>query len=176
MAKGSSARSVSEKAFAPAEVGEEPRDNAPTEVMADVARILDLDPEQRAASRVYVSGASLEYQRARKVIDAIGVDRVTLDWPAVLVAQEVPDNGLSIQQCRAFALAEFDAVDRCDILVALLPHPGNESTGLWAELGYAVKAGKVIYTVGVRKGIFWSLRDRHFSDDDKLIKWIRGGQ
>jgi hypothetical protein len=160
----------------------EPRDNAPMPLapahgglQPDMAKILDLDPEQRQAAKVYVMGASVEYQRAREVIDAIGADRVTHDWPRALVEQEIPDHGLSRTQCASAALLCLkQGVDRCDVAVALIPQYGNVSTGLWTELGYAIKAGKVLYTVGSRQGIFWSLRDRSFSTDAQLIAFLQG--
>ena len=125
-------------------------------------------------------------ERAEGIIRALGAGRVTLDWPAVIRrarASGIPtDDRLSPGDCAREARSCLRGVDDATHVWFLLPPRGIETSGLWTEMGYALKAAdpkgdgarlKTLIASGPRRGIFWALAHEHFTTDAEALARIR---
>jgi hypothetical protein len=137
-------------------------------------------------TRIYVAGASKEMDRAKAAmrdLEASGFV-ITLDWTQQIEAVGKPDSELTGAELIPHAVADLAAVAGASIF--LLLHPENESTGAWTELGYALRCRNEraasrgrgdqleILISGGRRGIFWSLADKHFPNDAAAVWYLRG--
>ena len=141
----------------------------------------ELTPKYEPA-RVYVAGASSEIARAEACIRALGAGRVSFDWPAAMRAAPRGEADMTPDECADAARACLRGVDEASIVWVLLPTRGHVTSGMWAEMGYALKAAdpkgtgeqrKRIIASGPRHGIFWALAHEHFSLDAEALERIR---
>ena len=140
----------------------------------------------RQPTRVYVAGASAQLQRARRAMGWVReAPELTLahDWTAQVQADREAGKQdadlLQVQQC-ARAFEDFAAIRESDIFWALVPQPDVRTTGLWVELGWALRArdgNQPIRAVcsgdSCRKRLFVAASDAMFSTDSSAFSHIR---
>lgn len=127
--------------------------------------------------RVYVCGSSKEIERAESVIAtlrALGAE-VTHDWPARMRAL-----GPEADLTRSVLLAELrtDLAGVRSAHALLFLEPTTQSTGAWAELGYAAGLGTVeIVCCGPKAPSPWVhafMPVRSFALDVMAIDYLAG--
>jgi hypothetical protein len=92
-------------------------------------------------TRIYVAGPSRELERCERVIAAVR-DRghmITHDWAAVMRAVGTPDSDLEDEMLRPYLADDLGGVHHAQSLLVLLPTRGHTSSGLFVELGYALR-------------------------------------
>lgn len=93
--------------------------------------------------QVYVAGASVAPERARRFMDLVDAHKYTTviqDWTAPIAEHRdrgVPDHQLDPTMRGHWSGQDLDAVAGCEIFV-MLPEPRLPSKGAWVELGYAL--------------------------------------
>lgn len=121
--------------------------------------------------RVYVAGSSRNWQRARRVIDAIqrlGID-VTLDWPAQIEidrAHGKSDEDLSPAEAAEIRAACLDGVRRATLVLWL----AEGSEGASHETGYAIGRRIPVIVAGANPHPIFGMPS---GDDEGVTAWLR---
>lgn len=98
-------------------------------------------------SMIYLSAASGELDRAIAAMEYLRIGDewgIAYDWTDAIRRER---GGETVDLAKVAARC-LHGVDVADALVALLPHRGVASRGLWVELGYAVARAMPIVLVG----------------------------
>jgi len=127
--------------------------------------------------RVFVAGSSKELERAERFIarvNAIHGLEVAYDWPAIIRAHDGQANGLTHEESYGLSLREIESIESAQALVLLLPAPGNESIGMWVELGLCRNSCGFIAFSGdnPERTIFYGMAEKLTKNDDEALEWL----
>lgn len=100
-------------------------------------------------------------------------DGLTLahDWAATIKQYGRNPKDVSIEQRRAWAVGDLEAVRKAEVFWLLLPR--TASVGAWVELGAAYGSDRRIIVSGDDPGsVFVGLADGHFERDLQALEWL----
>lgn len=99
--------------------------------------------------RIYVAGASAEWERCRRMMIALRAQGhvITHDWTHEV--EKHMATPASDRELADYAWLDKRGVELADELVLLIPD-GAHTTGAWAELGMALEAGVKVSASGPR--------------------------
>lgn len=131
---------------------------------------------------VYVAAASLEIDRARKVVAALEAAARTLPiavvstWIDAIEAAGTANEGLSPAARREAARTCLEEVREADVFVLLVPH-NPSGIGCGVELGYMLarrdewplRSPRIIAAGRTERTIFAALADEEYATDEDAI-------
>ena len=101
--------------------------------------------------KIYVAGASAEMDRCAAVmkwVDEHDGMKLTHNWVESIRAAPVPDREMPLNARRHHARMDLEAIDHADLVWLLMTEQPGKSEGCWVELGWALKAGKMVIVSG----------------------------
>ncbi len=132
-------------------------------------------------TNVYVAGASADWERAKTRMDWVRAHpglTLAYDWVSDVVKYRVEggksDAELTDEERFFLAGSDMEAVARCDIFWLLIPNDSVVTGGAWADLGFALDAGRSVVVSGARHREFslCILADHACSTDTDAQGWI----
>jgi nucleoside 2-deoxyribosyltransferase len=96
--------------------------------------------------KYYIAGKFDDHERVHELIEWVDrIGEVTHDWTLL---EPVSDKEVPIlDEYRRTALLDFQGIDDCDIVVALMDRE-YIFRGTWVEVGYALAQGKEVVIIG----------------------------
>ena len=130
--------------------------------------------------RIYIAGASAEWDRAQSRMDWARENGFTIayDWVADVIKYRVEggqsDADLTKEDRRRLATNDMAAVIGCDAFWLLVPNEGALTVGAWVELGVALGAYRPVIVSGACIGdhLFCSLADHQYDVDTDAMQWL----
>jgi len=129
--------------------------------------------------RIYIAGAAVEWQQARRMMRAVSElgYHLTLDWTLSIEEHEaagVTDRQLTALDARRLADEDVNAVQASDVVWLLVP-PDGKGRGAWVELGIALASPRcqIIASGDVESSIFLQLVDKQFATHEEALVWLK---